>query len=97
MNCSTLLRQKNMKKKSKEYKEKIKTVARQVDGVIDIEKCRIRKSGLHRLIDIQVEVDGDLSVRRGHEIAHLVKDALIASKHGVPMFWCILNLTIWSA
>lgn len=66
-----------------EYEEKIRTVARRVDGVIDIEKCRIRKSGLHRLIDIHVEVDGDLSVRRGHEIAHLVKDALIASEHGV--------------
>jgi cation diffusion facilitator family transporter len=68
---------------SKEYEEKIRAVARRVDGVFDIEKCRIRKSGLYRLIDIHVEVDGELSVRQGHEIAHRVKDALLASEHGV--------------
>lgn len=68
---------------SKEYEEKIRMVARTVDGVLDIEKCRIRKSGLHRLVDIHVEVDGNLSVLQGHEIAHRVKDALLASKHGV--------------
>lgn len=68
---------------SKEYEDKIRTIARQVDGVFDIEKCRIRKSGLHRLIDIHVEVDSNLSVREGHEIAHQVKDALLASEHGV--------------
>lgn len=68
---------------SKEYEDKIRTVARGVDGVLEIEKCRIRKSGLHRLIDIHVEVDGSLSVSQGHEIAHRVKDALLASEHGV--------------
>jgi divalent metal cation (Fe/Co/Zn/Cd) transporter len=30
-------------------------------------------------VDIQVRVDGDLSVRAGHDIAHAVKDALLAS------------------
>ncbi len=39
----------------------------------------MRKSGLSYLVDIQVRVDGDLSVRAGHAIAHAVKDALIAS------------------
>ena len=68
---------------SKEYEEKIRAVAKTVEGVFDIEKCRIRKSGLHRLIDIHVEVDGSIPVREGHEIAHRVKDALLASEHGV--------------
>lgn len=68
---------------SKEYEDKIRAVARSVEGVFDIEKCLIRKSGLHRLIDIHVEVDGDMSVREGHEIAHKVKDTLLASEHGV--------------
>lgn len=68
---------------SKEYEEKIRAVACGVDGVLKIEKCRIRKSGLHRLIDIHVEVDGNLSVSQGHEIAHRVKDALLASKYSV--------------
>lgn len=68
---------------SKEYEDKIRAEAGAVEGVIRIEKCLIRKSGLYRLIDIHVEVDGDLSVREGHEIAHRVKDALLASEHGV--------------
>ncbi len=68
---------------SPEYEEKIRTVASHVDGVIDIEKCRIRKSGLHHLIDIHVEVDGNMSVSQGHEIAHRVKDALLESEHRV--------------
>jgi len=39
----------------KEYKDKIRTVARRVEGIIEIEKCRICKSGLHRLIDIHYD------------------------------------------
>ena len=68
---------------TKEYEDKIRTVAQGVDGVLDIEKCRIRKSGLHRWIDIHVEVDGNMPVWKGHEIGHQVKDALLASEHGV--------------
>ena len=40
---------------------------------------RMRKSGLSLLVDIQVQVDGSLTVREGHAIAHTVKDALLAS------------------
>jgi divalent metal cation (Fe/Co/Zn/Cd) transporter len=39
----------------------------------------VRKSGLSHLVDIQVRVNGELTVREGHSIAHAVKDALIAS------------------
>ncbi len=46
-------------------------------------ECRIRKSGLQHLIDIHVEVNGDLSVREEHEIAHRVKDALLVSEHRI--------------
>lgn len=66
---------------SPEQEAKIRAVAKSVDGVIDIEKCWIRKSGLHNLIDIHVVVNGDLSVREGHTIAHRVKDALLESEH----------------
>ena len=49
-----------------------------------LDKVRVRKSGLSHLVDIQVRVDGDLSVREGHDIAHAVKDALIASaRHAI--------------
>lgn len=57
----------------------IRQIAADVDGVVEIEKCRIRKSGLGLLMDIHVVVDGDLSVRKGHEIGHLVQHRLFKS------------------
>jgi divalent metal cation (Fe/Co/Zn/Cd) transporter len=45
--------------------------------------CRVRKSGLGLWVDIHVEVPGSITVRDGHTIAHLVKDALLASDHNV--------------
>lgn len=61
----------------------VREIASGVEGVAGIEKCRIRKHGLHLAMDIHVMVDGDLSVRRGHEIAHHVKDRLLASPYRV--------------
>jgi cation diffusion facilitator family transporter len=55
----------------------VKALAAGVDGVLAIEKCRIRKSGLALAMDIHVIVDGDISVRQGHQIAHEVKDRLL--------------------
>jgi divalent metal cation (Fe/Co/Zn/Cd) transporter len=39
----------------------------------------VRKSGLSHLVDIHVRVDGEQTVRAGHDIAHAVQDALLAS------------------
>jgi cation diffusion facilitator family transporter len=61
----------------------VRDLAAGVEGVQAIEKCRIRKIGLHLALDIHVVVDGDLSVRRGHQIAHLVTDRLLASRHRI--------------
>lgn len=61
------------------FENEVRAIALQVEGVRELDKCRVRKSGLSHLVDIQVRVDGDLSVRTGHEIAHAVKDALLAS------------------
>jgi cation diffusion facilitator family transporter len=57
----------------------VRRVAGAVRGVHDVEKCRIRKSGLGLLLDIHVTVDGEITVRVGHEIARLVKHALIGA------------------
>lgn len=59
--------------------EAIRHAAEAVDGVIAIEKCRVRKVGLGFSMDIHVVVDGDATVRRGHDIAHAVKDHLMAT------------------
>ncbi len=57
----------------------VRTLALGVAGVRALDKCRVRKSGLSILVDIHVRVDGELTVRDGHAIAHAVKDALLAS------------------
>lgn len=56
---------------------RIREVSAKVDGVIDVEKLRVRKSGLEFFIEIHVEVDGQLSVNEGHRIGHDVKDRLL--------------------
>jgi cation diffusion facilitator family transporter len=61
------------------FELEVRTVALAVAGVRSLDKCRVRKSGLSHLVDIHVRVDGDLTVREGHDIAHAVKDALLAS------------------
>lgn len=54
----------------------IRKVALTVDGIIDTEKCHVRKSGFQYFIDLHAIVDANLSVRKGHEIAHQLKDTL---------------------
>ncbi|MEK7468381.1 MAG: cation diffusion facilitator family transporter [Planctomycetota bacterium] len=54
--------------------------AQGVPGVMAVEKCRLRKMGFDFYVDIHVVVDGAMSVRDGHAIAHGVKDALRGSK-----------------
>ncbi|MFH1497413.1 MAG: cation diffusion facilitator family transporter [Verrucomicrobiota bacterium] len=62
-----------------ELEQAVRALASDVEGVIAIEKCRVRKSGLSHLVDIHVIVDGEITVRAGHDIAHAVKDALTHS------------------
>lgn len=59
--------------------DEVRAIALQVPGVHTLDKVRMRRSGLSLLVDIQVRVEGSLSVREGHAIAHAVKDALHAS------------------
>jgi len=61
------------------FENEVRAIALAVPGVRALDKVRVRKSGLSHLVDIQVRVDGELTVREGHAIAHAVKDALIAS------------------
>lgn len=65
---------------AEDFENKVRAVALTVAGVRELDKCRVRKSGLSYLVDIHVWVDGEQTVRQGHAIAHAVKDALIASE-----------------
>lgn len=58
----------------------VRAIAARVPGVANLHKCRVRKSGLSYLVDIQIRVPGDMTVREGHDIAHAVKDTLLASR-----------------
>ena len=57
----------------------IRDSAGEVGGVLEIEKCRVRKSGIGLFIELHVCVSGDTTVREGHRIGHEVKDHMLAS------------------
>ena len=54
----------------------IRRVSSTVDGIIDTEKCFIRKSGMKYHVDLHAIVDANISVKEGHELAHKLKDTL---------------------
>jgi cation diffusion facilitator family transporter len=54
----------------------VRKAAASVPGVIEIEKCFVRKMGVSFYVDLHVGVDGNISVRDGHRIAHAVKGAI---------------------
>lgn len=62
-----------------ELAAQVRQLAQSVSGVITTEKCYLRKSGMFYWVDIHVIVEGNLTVRHGHEIAHRVKAVLRAS------------------
>ena len=55
---------------------RIQEAARAVPGVANVEKCLVRKMGLSFYVDLHVGVNGEISVRDGHRIAHEVKAAI---------------------
>jgi cation diffusion facilitator family transporter len=56
--------------------DEIRKVSIQVEGVLDTEKCFIRKAGMKYHVDLHATVDANLTVKEGHDIAHLLKDTL---------------------
>ncbi|MCH7890054.1 MAG: cation transporter [Gemmatimonadetes bacterium] len=62
-----------------EVRDSIREIVQAVPGVDGVDLLRVRQSGLALWVDIHVEVEGEMSVRAGHEIAHLVKDELMNS------------------
>jgi cation diffusion facilitator family transporter len=55
---------------------RIREIAKQVEGVIDTEKCYIRKTGMKYYIDLHAVVDAGISVKNGHDIARNLKNTL---------------------
>lgn len=57
----------------------IRRTAESVPGVANVEKCRVRKSGVGVFVELHVQVDGEMSVRVGHHLGHLVKEKIQAT------------------
>jgi len=51
-----------------------------VEGVEGVERVGIHPLGHQLRVDMEISVDGDLSVRKGHAIAHKVEETIIASE-----------------
>jgi len=52
---------------------RVREIARHVSGVVGLDKCFVRKMGFSYYVDLHVVVNGNLSVREGHKIAHRVE------------------------
>lgn len=55
----------------------IKLKSLNVSGVLDTEKCFVRKNGMSFLVDIHAIVPAEYTVKQGHDIAHNLKDYLM--------------------
>jgi cation diffusion facilitator family transporter len=56
--------------------QKIRIVSDQVEGIIDTEKCFIRKAGMKYHVDLHAIVSATITVKEGHDLAHKLKDKL---------------------
>ena len=60
-----------------DFVDQVRQVATKVNDVSQVEKLRVRKSGLEYFVEIHVQVAGDLTVSEGHRIGHEVKDRVL--------------------
>lgn len=68
--------------------EHVACLALDTKGVTGIETCLIRKSGIGFFVELHAEVNPEITVREGHDIAHLAKDNLLSA---IPE---LLNVTV---
>jgi len=61
---------------AKEFEQRVRDLASGVDGVVALDKCRIRKSGTRYFVELHVEVDGRATVQTGHDIGGRVRSVL---------------------
>ncbi len=56
--------------------DEIRTLSKQVEGVIDTEKCYVRKTGMTYRVELHIIVQSEITVKSGHDIAHKLKSHL---------------------
>jgi len=67
--------------------EEIREISITVDGIIDTEKCYVRKAGMQYHVDLHAIVNGKISVTKGHTLAHKLQDTL---KEKIPVLEQVL-------
>lgn len=56
--------------------DEIRRIAQTIPGVIDTEKCHVRKMGMTYYVDLHLIVKAEISVLEGHKIGHDLKDEI---------------------
>lgn len=56
--------------------EEIREQSLKVPGILGTEKCMLRKTGMKYHVDLHAIVDAEISVKKGHKIAHDLQDYL---------------------
>lgn len=54
----------------------VELIAASIPGILTTEKCYVRKTGMHFHVDMHARVNGGISVREGHALAHRLKDLI---------------------
>lgn len=62
-----------------DIEKKVREIAETNAGVVETEKCYIRKTGMTYHVDLHIAVNANISVKQGHDIAHRVKDEILVS------------------
>ena len=66
-----------------DMRSRIAERARRVPGVVGVQHTRVHPLGSDYRVDMEISVDGGLSVREGHAIAHAVERAVRAPENSI--------------
>lgn len=72
---------------NKSLEDSIRKIAEQIVGVLGTHRCFIRKLGFDYFVDLDILVNGKISVKEGHNLAHQVQDLI---RQEIPLITRVL-------
>lgn len=57
--------------------EDMRQISKKIPGILDTEKCFVRKIGMKFHVDLHITVNSKISVQEGHTISHALKDKIM--------------------
>jgi cation diffusion facilitator family transporter len=57
--------------------DQIRRISKKTPGILDTEKCFVRKTGMKFHVDLHITVDSKITVKEGHDISHVLKNRLL--------------------